>query len=127
VAGLSLLTAILLEVLIQRGVISRMVPGVDLTSFRIVAATSLVAYLLLGWGQYCSAYGLALARWGGQIVAIGIGTVVTVISAVLIGGSLGYVAVALGLALGAGLYGFLALSATRRALAMADHLYVHAL
>ena len=123
VASLSLLTAIGLEVLIRRGVIT----GVDLQSFRIVVATSLVAYTMLGWGQYCSAYGLALARWGDQILAIGIGTVVTLISSVLIADRLGYAAVALGLAVGAGLYGVLSLSATRRALAMADHLYVHAL
>jgi hypothetical protein len=123
VAGLSLLTAIVLEALIRRGVIT----AVDVESFRIVVITSLIAYTMLGWGQYCSAYGLALARWGDQILAIGIGTVVTLISSVLIAGFLGYAAVALGLAVGAGLYGVLALSATRRALAMADHLYVHAL
>jgi hypothetical protein len=127
VAGLSLLTVIVLEVLIQTGVMARLVPGVDLDSFRIVATTSVVAYAILGWGQYCSAYGLALARWGGQILAIGTGTVCTLTSAVLIADHLGYVFVALGLAVGSGVYGALALVATQRSLAMADHLYVHAL
>jgi hypothetical protein len=122
----SLLTAIVIELLLRAHLLGRLVAYGNVHDVRILYATGLLAYGLMGLGQFNSMFSLSFLHHRRPLISLSSGVLVTLVASVCLCSWYGYRYLGIALAAGGFVFAFDSFFGVRPLLSHADHLYVTA-